>query len=113
MDPFRVDIPQAELDDLQQRLANTRWPGEVSDAGWSRGVPLEYLKELAEYWRTSFDWRAAEAKLNQFPQFTTTIDGSNVHFMHIRSPEADATPLIMTHGWPGTPAEYLDVIGPL
>ena len=113
MDPFRVDIPQAELDDLKRRLADTRWPGEVSGAGWSRGVPLEYLKELAGYWGETFDWRAAEARLNEFPQFTTTIDGTNVHFMHIQSPEADATPMIMTHGWPGSPAEYLNVIGPL
>jgi pimeloyl-ACP methyl ester carboxylesterase len=113
MKPFRVDIPQADLEDLHHRLASTRWPAEGPDAGWARGVPLAYLQELAQYWRTNFDWRAAEAKLNKFPQFTTTIDGANIHFMHVRSPEPDATPMIMTHGWPGSPAEYLDVIGPL
>ncbi|GAA3203503.1 epoxide hydrolase family protein [Nonomuraea helvata] len=113
MEPFRIDIPQADLDDLRNRLAGTRWPADPLDADWSRGVPAAYLKELAEYWRTGFDWRAAEARLNTFPQFTTTIDGANIHFMHVRSPEADATPMIMTHGWPGSPAEFLDVIGPL
>jgi epoxide hydrolase len=113
MHPFRVDIPQADLDDLHRRLANTRWPDELPGVGWSRGVPLGYLKELAEYWRTGYDWRAAEARLNQFPQFVTEIDGANVHFYHVRSPEPDALPLVITHGWPGSVAEFLDVIGPL
>ncbi|PNG23816.1 epoxide hydrolase family protein [Streptomyces cahuitamycinicus] len=110
MKPFRIDVPQADLDDLRRRLANTRWPAVSSDADWSRGVPMGYLQELAEYWSTSFDWRAAEAKINKFPQFTTEIDGANVHFIHVRSPEGNATPMIMTHGWPGSPIEYLDVI---
>src|SRR5262245_30337746 len=83
MKPFRIDIPQAQLDDLQRRLNHTRWPDELPAVGWSRGVPLTYLKELAEYWRTSYDWRAAEKRLNQFPQFTTLIDGANVHFLHV------------------------------
>src|SRR5262245_44288743 len=87
MKPFRIDIPQAQLDDLQRRLAHTRWPDELPAVGWSRGVPLTYLKELAEYWRISYDWRAAEARLNRFPQSTTLIDGANVHFLHVRSPE--------------------------
>jgi epoxide hydrolase len=111
--PFRVAIPQADLDDLQERLARTRWPDELPGVGWSRGVPLGYLRELAEYWRTGYDWRAWEAKLNAYPQFTTTIDGANVHFLHVRSPEPDALPLILTHGWPGSVFEFLDVIGPL
>lgn len=110
MEPFRIDVPQAALDDLGQRLAATRWPTDPVDAGWSRGVPQGYLRELAAYWQTSFDWRAAEARLNRFPQFTTTIDGANIHFLHVRSPEEDATPMIVTHGWPGSPAEFLDVI---
>jgi epoxide hydrolase len=110
---FRLEIPQADLDDLQERLARTRWPDELPGVGWSRGVPLEYLKELADYWRTSYDWRAWEAKLNAFSQFTTTIDGQNIHFLHVRSPEPDALPLILTHGWPGSVVEFLDVIGPL
>ena len=113
MQPFRVEIPQADLDDLHSRLAGTRWPEDLPEVGWDRGVPISYLKELAEYWRTTFDWRAAEAKLNQFPQFVTEIDGARVHFLHVRSPEPDAMPMIITHGWPGSVAEFLDVIGPL
>ena len=111
--PFKIDIPQADLDDLRDRLARTRWPDELPEVGWSRGVPLGYLKELADYWRTSYDWRKHEAQLNQFPQFTTEIDGANIHFLHVRSPERDALPLILTHGWPGSIVEFLDVIGPL
>jgi epoxide hydrolase len=113
MEPFHIDIPQTDLDDLHRRLAATRWPSEIPGAGWDRGVPLDYLKELAEYWRTSYDWRAAEAALNRFPQFITEIDNTNVHFMHIRSPEPDAVPMIITHGWPGSVAEFLSIIGPL
>jgi microsomal epoxide hydrolase len=113
MHPFHIDIPQADLDDLNSRLAATRWPSELPEVGWTRGVPLAYLKELAEYWRTGYDWRAAERKLNAFPQFTTEIDGTNVHFIHVRSAEPDAMPLILTHGWPGSVAEFLDLIGPL
>jgi pimeloyl-ACP methyl ester carboxylesterase len=113
MQPFRIDIPQAALDDLHRRLEDTRWPSELLGVGWQRGVPLGYLKELAGYWRTTYDWRAAERHLNQFPQFTTQIDGANVHFLHVRSPEPAARPLILTHGWPGSVAEFLNVIGPL
>lgn len=113
MRPFRIEIPQADLDDLHRRLAATRWPGELPGTGWDRGVPVEYLKELAEYWRTSYDWRAAEAELNKFPQFITEIDGTDVHFLHVRSPEPDATPVILTHGWPGSVAEFTGIIGPL
>jgi pimeloyl-ACP methyl ester carboxylesterase len=111
--PFQVDIPDAALDDLRDRLARTRWPDELPGAGWAYGVPLGYIKELAEYWRTGYDWRAEEARLNQFPQFLTTIDGARVHFLHVRSPEPQALPLVITHGWPGSVAEFLDVIGPL
>ena len=111
--PFRVDVPQADLDDLRDRLTRTRWPDEVAGAGWSRGVPVGYLRELAEYWRTSYDWREHEARLNRLPQFTTTIDGANLHFLHVRSPEPAATPLLLLHGWPGSVVEFLDLIGPL
>jgi pimeloyl-ACP methyl ester carboxylesterase len=111
--PFHITIPQADLDDLNDRLARTRWPSELPGMGWSRGVPLGYLKDLAEYWRTGYDWRAWEAKLNALPQFTAEIDGSNVYFIHVRSPEPDALPLVLTHGWPGSVVEFLDVIGPL
>src|ERR671910_1325338 len=110
---FRIDIPQADLDDLADRLARTRWPDELPGVGWSRGVPLDYIKELAEYWREGYDWREWEAKLTSSPQFTTTIDGQNIHFLHVRSSEPDALPLILTHGWPNTVVEYLALIGPL
>jgi microsomal epoxide hydrolase len=111
--PFRVEVPQADLDDLRDRLARTRWPDEIPGGGWDYGIPLGYMKELAEYWRTAYDWRKYEARLNEFSQYTTTIDGQNVHFLHVRSPESDAMPLIITHGWPGSIVEFLEVIGPL
>jgi epoxide hydrolase len=111
--PFRVEIPQADLDDLRDRLARTRWPDEIPGGGWDYGIPLGYMKELAEYWRMAYDWRKHEARLNELPQYTTTIDGQNVHFLHVRSPEPDAMPLIITHGWPGSIVEFLEVIGPL
>src|SRR5215216_7199028 len=111
--PFRIAVPDKDLDDLRQRLTGARWPDEVPGVGWTRGVPLGYLKQLAAYWADSYDWRKQEARLNQFPQFTTVIDGANVHFLHVRSPEPDALPLILTHGWPGSVVEFLEVIGPL
>ena len=111
--PFRIDIPQADLDDLRDRLARTRWPDELPGVGWTRGVPLGYLKELAAYWADGYDWRKQEARLNELPQFTTTIDGANVHFLQVRSPEPDALPLLLTHGWPGSIVEFLNIIGPL
>lgn len=113
MDPFHIDIPQAALDDLRRRLEATRWPVDQGGDDWSRGVPQGYLQELVDYWRTSYDWRAAEARINEFPQFTTEVSGTNVHFLHVRSPEPDATPMIVTHGWPGSFSEYLDIISPL
>lgn len=111
--PFRIDIPQRQLDDLRERLARTRWPDEVPDVGWARGVPVAYLKSLVEYWRTGYDWRKQEARLNQFPQFTTKVDGQTLHFLHVRSPEPDALPLLLIHGWPGSIVEFMKVIGPL
>ncbi|MET8804220.1 epoxide hydrolase family protein [Streptomyces sp. NPDC004546] len=113
IEPFRLSVPQSDLDDLHDRLDRTRWPAELPGAGWEYGVPAGYLRELVRYWRHEYDWRAAEAELNRWPQFTTTIDGAKVHFAHIRSPEPDATPLVITHGWPGSIAEFLDVVGPL
>jgi len=113
MREFKVDIPQSQLNDLKRRLEATRWPDEMPGAGWSRGAPLGYVRELAEYWRTSYDWRAAEAQLNQFPQFLTEIDGVRLHFLHVRSPELNAMPMILTHGWPSSVVEFIDVIGPL
>ncbi|MQA08863.1 MAG: alpha/beta fold hydrolase [Pseudonocardiaceae bacterium] len=111
--PFRIDTPQAQLDDLMARLANTHWPDELPDVAWSYGVPVSYLKDLVGYWRTLYDWRAEEAALNEHPQFITEIHGQRVHFLHIRSPEPDALPLVMVHGWPVSFVEFLDVIGPL
>jgi microsomal epoxide hydrolase len=111
--PFRIAIPDSDLDDLRSRLARTRWPDELPGAGWDYGIPLGYVRDLAEYWRTGYDWRAHERRLNGFPQFTTVIDGQRVHFLHVRSPEPDAVPLVMTHGWPGSVVEFTEVIGPL
>ncbi|HKA67879.1 MAG TPA: epoxide hydrolase [Actinomycetes bacterium] len=117
-------MPQADLDDLKQRLARTRWTDELplDDSGpqrgpiapgWEYGVPLSYVRRLAGYWQDGYDWRAWEARINAWPQFTTEIDGQNIHFLHVRSGEPGAVPLILTHGWPGSIVEYLDVIGPL
>jgi pimeloyl-ACP methyl ester carboxylesterase len=111
--PFRIEVPQADLDDLRDRLDRTRWPGEVPGIGWTRGVPLDYLKDLADYWANDFDWRRQEARLNELPQFATTIEGQNVHFLHVRSPEPDAMPLIICHGYPGSVVEFVNIIGPL
>ena len=113
MQPFRIDVPQEDLDDLEERLASTRWPDELPGVGWSRGVPRGYLQGLADYWRSDYDWRAWEAKLNAFPQYVTEIDGQTIHFLHVRSPEPDALPLIMSHGYPGSFVEFLRMIGPL
>jgi pimeloyl-ACP methyl ester carboxylesterase len=120
IEEFRISIPQADLDDLADRLARTRWPSSLPGAawdrgapgaGWERGVPVGYLRELAEYWRDGFDWRAQEARLNSYPQYTTRIDGQKIHFLHVKSPEPDATPLLLLHGWPGSVVEFLHVIG--
>ncbi|MGI5132126.1 epoxide hydrolase family protein [Pseudonocardia sp. CA-107938] len=112
--PFRIDVPQADLDDLADRLARTRWTEELDDAGGNDyGVRVAPIRELVRRWRDEFDWRAVEKRINAIPQFTTTIDGQRIHFLHVRSPEPDAFPLILTHGWPGTFVEFLDVIGPL
>ena len=93
--PFRVDVPQDRLDDLHSRLAATRWPEELPGVGWSRGVPVAYLKGLADHWLAAYDWRAHEAALNAHPQYLTTVDGQNLHFLHARSPEPDALPLLV------------------
>ncbi len=111
--PFTIAVPQADLNDLQARLARTRWPAQLPGDGWSRGVPVEYLRGLAEYWRTGYDWRAHKAALNAFPQYMTTIDDQRIHFLHVRSPEPDALPLLLTHSWPGSIAEFTRIIGPL
>ncbi|MFJ3222386.1 epoxide hydrolase family protein [Streptomyces sp. NPDC086783] len=111
--PFTIDIPESDLDDLRQRLDRTRWPDELPGVGWEYGVPRDYLRDLVRYWRHTYDWRAAEKRLNAWPQFRTEIDGATIHFAHIRSPEPDATPLVVTHGWPGSIVEFQDIVGPL
>ncbi|MEU4805532.1 epoxide hydrolase family protein [Actinosynnema sp. NPDC023587] len=113
MRPFTIDIPREDLDDLRARLARTRWPDVPGGAGWERGVPVDELRALAEYWRTGFDWRAEEERLNALPQFVTGLDGAPVHFLHVRSPRPDALPLLVTHGWPGSVREFTGVAGPL
>lgn len=111
--PFRLHVPQADLDDLAERLARTRWPDPATAAGWDQGVPLEQAQQLVEHWRTAYDWRVLEERLNALGQYRTEIDGLDIHFLHVRSPEPDALPLILTHGWPGSVVEFGKVIGPL
>ncbi|MET9629406.1 epoxide hydrolase family protein [Lentzea sp. NPDC006480] len=117
MDTFRVEIRQTDLSDLRQRLQSARWPAQsgagADGSSWRRGVPVAELRALAEYWADGFDWRAAEARLNAFPQFVTEIDGQRIHFIHVRSPRADALPLLLIHGWPSTFAEYTAVLADL
>ena len=111
--PFRIEVPEADLRDLRERLARTRWPEAETVTDWSQGVPVSYLRELCRYWADGYDWRATEARLNGLPQFRTEIDGLGLHFMHVRSPHPDALPLVITHGWPGSIVEFLKVVGPL
>jgi epoxide hydrolase len=111
--PFRIDVPTEVLDDLQARLAHTRWPEAECVDDWSQGIPLAYTRELAAYWADGYDWRSREAALNRFDQFTTEIDGLDIHFIHQRSPHEDALPLVITHGWPGSIVEFQKVIEPL
>lgn len=111
--PFKVSIPQSELDDLQTRLRLTRWPDKETVTDWSQGVPLTTIQELCEYWQTKYDWRRCEALLNSYPQFKTTIDGVEFYFLHIRSKHKDALPMVLTHGWPGSILEFRHVIDKL
>src|SRR3954465_10248840 len=124
IEPFTIDIPEADLDDLHERLARTLFSEQLPDAGWDYGTERGYLQELVAYWRDDYDWRRGEARLNPFHPFLNEndrtprhfppeIDAPRVHFLHARSPEPDAFPLVVTHGWPGSIVEFLDVIGPL
>ncbi|WP_067127430.1 epoxide hydrolase family protein [Microtetraspora malaysiensis] len=113
MKPYSVNIAQADLDDLHERLRRTRWTREIAGQGWSRGVPLDYLKGLADYWLNDFDWRAAETEYNKHPQFVTEIDGQNIHFFHIRSSSEDALPLLLLPDNPGGVIGFLDVLDEL
>jgi pimeloyl-ACP methyl ester carboxylesterase len=111
--PFRVEVPEAVLDDLRERLARTRWPDQIPGSGWDYGTDLAYLRDLCDTWQNKFDWRAQEDRFNRWPHFLTDIGGQQIHFIHARSDNPDALPLIITHGWPGSVAEFLDVIEPL
>ena len=111
--PFAVRVPEEDLTDLRRRIAAARWPSKELVADRSQGVQLATLQELARYWSTDYDMRRIEAKLNAVPQFTTEIDGEDIYFIHVRSPHANALPLIITHGWPGSVIEMLEVVGPL
>ena len=111
--PFRIEVPEEDLDDLRRRIGATRWPSKELVEDRSQGVQLATLQELARYWASDYDWRECEAKLNALPQFTTEIDGVDVHFIHVKSPHKNALPLIMTHGWPGSVVELLETVGPL
>jgi epoxide hydrolase len=111
--PFRIEVGQAQIDDLHRRIQDTRWPPQIAEDNWERGVPVKYLMEVTEYWLASYDWHQWQARLNEFPQFTTVIEDQIIHFLHVRSPEPNAVPLILTHGWPGSFVEFLPIIEPL
>ncbi|WP_256840545.1 epoxide hydrolase family protein [Ornithinimicrobium faecis] len=111
--PYRIHIDQTELDDLRDRLALTRWPDQPAGTGWERGVPVDYLRRLVDYWADGFDWRRQESQLNELPQLMTQVDGQDIHVVHVRSPHPEAVPLLMTHGWPSSSVEFQKVIGPL
>ncbi len=110
IEPFRVAVDDAQLEDLRSRLARTRFPDQIPGTGWEAGIPIAYLRELVDYWLVGYDWRREEARLNEFAQFRTRIDGQSIHFIHARSPHEDALPLLLSHGWPGSIVEFLDVI---
>jgi hypothetical protein len=111
--PFRVAFDPGAVDDLRARLRNTRWPERESVDDWSQGIPLAFVQDLARYWCDEYDFGAAEEQMNAWPQFTTRIDDLDIHFVHARSPEPNAVPLVITHGWPGSVVEFFDVLGPL
>jgi pimeloyl-ACP methyl ester carboxylesterase len=111
--PFQIHVRSEDLDDLRDRLVSTRWPVQPSGTGWERGVPLDYLRGLVDHWSNGFDWAAREQELNRFPQHMTTVEGQDIHFVHARSPEPGALPLVLLHGWPVSFAEFSQVIGPL
>jgi hypothetical protein len=111
--PFRINVAQSELDDLRRRILATKWPERETVSDNSQGVPLDLMQDVARYWATDYDWRRCEAGLNALPNFMTTIDGLDIHFIHVRSPHQNAMPLIVTHGWPGSVIEQLKLIEPL
>ena len=112
-EPFRIDVADGVLSDLRERLRRARFPEQIADAGWDYGTERDYLKQLVAYWAEGYDWRSREARINELDQFRTEIDGADLHFLHVRSPVEEALPLVLTHGWPGSIVEFLDVVGPL
>jgi hypothetical protein len=113
LSPFTISIAEEALDDLRQRLTRARWPEPATGPDWSQGVPVDWLRELCGYWAHQYDWRRLETRLNALPQYTADLGGGDVHFVHLQSPHSDALPLILTHGWPGSVVEFLDVLDPL
>ena len=113
IEPFRIDVSDAEVEDLRRRIRTARWPDQIPGSEWTYGTDLETLRTFADHWADGYDWRRHEAELNEFPQFLTTIQGQRIHFLHVQSPEPDAMPLVLTHGWPGSISEFARVIGPL
>lgn len=113
LEPFKAHIPDDVLDDLRRRIDQAKWPDQLPDTGWEYGADIRKVRELADYWRTRYDWRAFEARLNRFDQFTTDVDGQQIHFIHQRSPRPDAIPLLLIHGWPGSIVEFLALVEPL
>ena len=111
--PFRIDVPDETLDDIHQRVRDYPWHEMPDDGGWDYGTNLDYMKELCAWWLDEFDWRRQEARINRFPHFTVPVDGIDIHFIHEKSENPDALPLIISHGWPGSVVEFLDIIGPL
>jgi hypothetical protein len=111
--PLTIDVPDAAIDDLRDRLARTRWPEAETVDDWSQGIPLSYTQELCDYWASDYDWRRFESALNAYDNFVTEIDGLDIHFIHVKSKEPDALPMVLTHGWPGSIVEFQKVIGPL
>jgi hypothetical protein len=113
LEPFLVDVPRDVLTDLAERLRRTRFPNEIPGIGWQQGLPLDYFQEIVRYWLDTYDWQVHQARLNRYEQFITTVEGQRLHFLHIRSRHRAAVPLFLTHGWPGSVVEFLDVIDPL
>ena len=110
---FSIEINDEDLDDLKARLSRTRWPDSETPDDWSQGIPLSYTQEICEYWANDYDWRSREARLNQYDHFKTELDGLDIHFIHVRSQNENATPLVLTHGWPGSIVEFYKVIDAL
>lgn len=113
IEPFKIEADESDLTDLRSRLSATRWPAAIEGEGWSSGTDLDYLRELCTYWAKDYDWRASEAELNRWPQFTTEVDAQQIHFLHVRSTSPHARPLMLLHGWPSSVVEFCRVIGPL